>query len=312
MLTVMALVVLRLNIGWHFFREGVNHYTDPSWTSEATLRSATGPLASWYQAYLPDVHGFRDLLHREAIDPSVKETGEQLSQAWVNGVGNDWDRDMRQFVEHYGLDKNQQQRARDVLAKYQQQLRGWAGSHKEALVAHVHEWRRNAATVERPSASDVPFERDRTTQKERALLAEASGFMAEVEEMEHAYRGALESLLNDEQRGQPPLARPRQSIDLVDGVMTYLILAVGVLLLVGLFTRAACVAGAIFLFSVVMMQPFWVSDALPTYNQFVEMFALVALATTHVGRWAGLDYFVHRLLAGPNRQTKGRTDVLES
>ncbi len=74
--------------------------------------------------------------------------------------------------------------------------------------------------------------------------------------------------------------------------------------MLGLFTRLACVAGALFLLSVVMMQPFWVSDALPTYNQYVEMVALLALATTPVGRWAGLDYFLHRLVAG--NETKGR------
>ena len=46
--------------------------------------------------------------------------------------------------------------------------------------------------------------------------------------------------------------------------------------------RAACVVGAAFLFSVVMMQPFWVSETAPTFNQYVEMFALLTLATTAV------------------------------
>jgi uncharacterized membrane protein YphA (DoxX/SURF4 family) len=89
------------------------------------------------------------------------------------------------------------------------------------------------------------------------------------------------------------------------------ILAVGTLLLVGLFTRLACVVGAVFLLSVVMMQPFWVSDAAPTFNQYVEMFALITLATTQVGRWAGLDYFVHRLLAGAP-SAKGDSHVSEA
>jgi len=81
-------------------------------------------------------------------------------------------------------------------------------------------------------------------------------------------------------------------------------------LLLGLFTRVACVAGALFLLSVVLMQPFWVSDALPTYNQYVEMVALLALATTPVGRWAGLDYFLHKLVAG--KATKGQPDAIDS
>ena len=53
----------------------------------------------------------------------------------------------------------------------------------------------------------------------------------------------------------------------------------------------ACVAGAAFLLSVVMMQPFWVSEAQPTFNQYVEMFALLTLATTH-GRPLGRARFL--------------------
>ena len=37
-----------------------------------------------------------------------------------------------------------------------------------------------------------------------------------------------------------------------------------------------------------------------------------ALATTQVGRWAGLDFFVHNLLFGAGRSTKGNSDALES
>ena len=69
-------------------------------------------------------------------------------------------------------------------------------------------------------------------------------------------------------------------------------------------------AGAVFLLSVVLMQPFWVSDALPTYNQWVEMFALLMLATTRVGRWAGLDYFIGNLIWGST--SKGTIDVSKS
>jgi len=79
---------------------------------------------------------------------------------------------------------------------------------------------------------------------------------------------------------------------------------------VGLFTRLACLAGAAFLLSVVLMQPFWVSDAMPTFNQYVEMFALLTLATTEVGRWGGLDFFLPRLISG--KSSKGKTDVSQS
>ena len=55
-----------------------------------------------------------------------------------------------------------------------------------------------------------------------------------------------------------------------------------------------------------MMQPFWIDDTHPTFNQYVEMFALLALATTTVGRWAGLDLFVHYLISGSRSRRKAR------
>ncbi len=102
------------------------------------------------------------------------------------------------------------------------------------------------------------------------------------------------------------------SLEIVDVTMTYGILAIGLLLLLGLFTRTACVAGAAFLLSVVMMQPFWVSEALPTFNQYVEMLALLTLATTPVGRWAGLDFFLTPFVSRICCSSKGKTDVSES
>ncbi len=35
-----------------------------------------------------------------------------------------------------------------------------------------------------------------------------------------------------------------------------------------------------------------------TYFEWVEVLALFTLATTGIGRYAGLDYFVHALLGG--------------
>ncbi len=306
--TVVMLVLLRLNIGWHFFGEGMKHYADPGWTSEPTLRAATGPLAPWYHAYLPDFHGFEEYLHAD----DDAQTEAQAVRAWIDAIGNDWDADRQAFVNYYGLDKDQQRQAKAVLASFQQRLRSWAGRNKDALETHVHNWRRQQAAEEKPASDEVPFERQRVATTEAVLRGEASAWRSELTKLENEYDDALTGLLTDDQKDQKPIARPSTSIDVVDGIMTYFILVVGGLLLVGLFTRLASLAGAAFLLSVVMMQPFWVSDALPTYNQYVEMVALLVLATTPVGRWAGLDFFVHRLVGRSNRPTKGSSDVFES
>lgn len=300
--TVVMLVVLRLCIGWHFFSEGVKHYADPNWTSEATLRSAKGPLAPLYHSYVDDFHGFERLLHNDdaqAPDHAIK--------AWLDEIQADWDEYRQRFAIHFGLDDVQQKRATAVMHDYQAELRSWAAANKEALATHVHEWRRKESTAGAPAA-EMPFQRKRMAEKQATLAGEAAGWKADLKALQQKYEDALEDAVGADQA----MPRSPSSIEIVDATMTYGILAIGLLLLLGLFTRVACVAGAVFLLSVVMMQPFWVSEALPTFNQYVEMLALLTLATTQVGRWAGLDFFLAQFVSRPCCSSKGKTDVSES
>ena len=64
-------------------------------------------------------------------------------------------------------------------------------------------------------------------------------------------------------------------------------------MILGLFTRLASLVGALFLLSVMATQPPWVAGANTTYffYQLVEVAALLLLAATSAGRWAGLDGF---------------------
>ena len=83
---------------------------------------------------------------------------------------------------------------------------------------------------------------------------------------------------------------------IMDKVIPWLILSIGILLLVGLFTRLASLAGAAFLVFVVATQPPWLSQSIPTYYQWVELLALLVLAALGAGRFAGLDSIIHATL----------------
>ncbi|HEX5442339.1 MAG TPA: hypothetical protein VFW87_00860 [Pirellulales bacterium] len=306
--TAVMLVVLRLSIGWHFFSEGVNHYTDPRWTSEPVLRAATGPFAPMYHEYLPDFHGMEVWLH--AAGPQKPSSAVQ---GFLDEVQKDWANDRSEFAAHYTLDARQAKRADRVLGDYQAQLRSWGGTHKDELETHVHQWQRTEKAAESPDAADVPFRKQRVAQSHAALAGEASSWQAELKAIEREYHNALDDVLTPAQQESGTMPRPPTAIARIDTVMTCAILGIGGLLLLGLFTRAACVAGAVFLLSVAMTQPFWVSGAQPTFNQFVEMFALLTLATTRVGRWAGLDFFVHNVFFGREKDaTKGEGHALDS
>jgi len=301
--TVVSLVLLRLVIGWHFFSEGAKHFADPHWTSEPVLRSAKGPFAPWYHSYLNDFHGFQEYLHADDA-----QTPEHAVQGWIDQIQKDWDEDHAKFVDRQGLDEGRRKQSATLLHEYQARLRSWAAANQAALATHFHEWRRAQGTREAPAA-DLPFQKKRLADKQALLSGEAASWQAELKSLERDYENGLAKLAGDD--AGPSAPRRHSSLDVVDRTMTYGILAIGLLLLLGLFTRLACVAGALFLLSVVMMQPFWVSDAAPTFKESVELFALLALATTDVGRWAGLDFFVARLISRPDR-LKGTTDVSES
>ena len=121
-----------------------------------------------------------------------------------------------------------------------------------------------------------------------------------------------EEVLSPEQKSQqslPEIAVASEKavlpLSTVDYLVAYGLMAIGICLLLGLFSRLACVGGAIFLLLLYLaMPPFpWLPDPpRPTEGHYlfvsknlIEMLALLALATTRSGRWAGLDGFLQFL-----------------
>ena len=92
-------------------------------------------------------------------------------------------------------------------------------------------------------------------------------------------------------------------------LLTWSLFAIGLCLMLGLFTRPAALAGAGFMLFVVLSQPSYpgvyppdppqLGHALLVNKDFVEMIALLLIASTSLGRWTGLDFFVHNFLIKP-------------
>ena len=66
----------------------------------------------------------------------------------------------------------------------------------------------------------------------------------------------------------------------------------GAALVVGFLVKFMAMGGVAFLASVVASQPFWIAGAAPTYDQWVELAALLVIACMPLGGWSGLDYFL--------------------
>jgi len=303
--TVFALFALRLVVGWHFFSEGSQHLADLRWSSEGFLRAAKGPLAPYYQAPLPAAgFGFDDTLH---VSTTTSADASEVIDAWRDRVTAGLKSAEEHFVEIYKPTADQQAEMNRIVERRQAQFLDWLTDTREDLVDHVHQWQRLVWAQKSPSATGVPFEKKRIAEVQSKLKGQAGPWTSHVRGIERSMLEELDAGLSDDQRAAGLAVAPRSSLEKIDRFMAYGITLVGGCLIVGLLARLAALAGALFLLSVVLAQPPWLNDTLPTYPQLLEMLTLVTLATVPVGRWAGLDFFLHSLFSRPCCSAKGKS-----
>jgi uncharacterized membrane protein YphA (DoxX/SURF4 family) len=359
---MVMLVLLRLAIGWHFFKEGVSHYTDPNWSSEGFLRQARGPLADQYKSMLPDFHGWDRLMlaplpddqpqasdeqseevaeaneskpkteakASDAAKPSAKESAEKDEQptakkhsqtpayeAWLKQAVADWRADADKAAAEYHFDDKQRAKADELVNDFAKSIElGWVddtgfrAGGLEQEEPDIRLYRQLLARTERmsasPGANQIPNEVTRVAAAEQNPLGERGltgqspalntpppAWRSNAESFDKLFHERLAGLRTPEQRA---MAVPGEATQLhkIDTAIIWGLMIVGGCLIVGLFTRLAAVVGGLFLLSIVCTQPPWLANSLQTYtyNQWVELLALFALATTPVGRWAGLDYLL--------------------
>ena len=303
--TVMALVVLRLVVGWHFFSEGSQHLADLRWSSEGFLRAAKGPFAAYFQAPLPAAgFGFDDTLH---VSTTTSADASDVIDAWRDRVIAGLKSAEAHFVEIYKPTADQQTELKEIFERRQAQFLSWLTDTREDLNDHIHQWQRVVWAQKLPTAADVPFQKKRIAEAQAKLKGQSGPWTTHVRGIERGLLEEFDAQLTPEQRAAGLAVAPRTSLEKIDRFMAYGITVVGGCLIVGLLARLAAFAGALFLLSVVLAQPPWLSDSLPTYPQLLEMLTLVTLATVPVGRWGGLDFFLHSLFRRTCCTAKGKS-----
>ena len=249
---------------------------DDDFSSANVLLAAKGPLAPTFRAYVPDAQGRWRL--------SFPESRKQ------------WTAYTEQASNHYGFNEEQRKQAQGRLKARVDQLNWYLNDNGEDIREYINEWDRlELASADRGLAS-VEFRRSWIQEKETELRGKARPWLQQVA----AIRESLaDDLYNIHLTGEGTLRSRYQIPDpghnWMDTFVTWLTFLVGVCLILGLFTRTASIAGALFLFSVILTQPPWIPDAADTYYQMVEMLALVVLAAAAAGRYAGLDFLLHSL-----------------
>jgi uncharacterized membrane protein YphA (DoxX/SURF4 family) len=343
-LTRIFLILLRLAIGWHFLFEGVEKIvsvdnateTNKAFTSAPYLQQSSGPLKDFFQGQVggdPD----RVALNRLTLlqlspgqDPVATPPHTRLSPA-VSAAWNDY---LDRFAKHYQLSEEQLADARNKLDQAKDKAAQWLMNgiieadrmlviegkggptikQKEPVADRVGEYRTLLTRIETMEKEFKAFEKDVRKKEYRELKAEAAKMREPLlAEQDKPMKEALDSLLKPEQKALDPLKSkygPPNSfkdytlLDWNDFVVRWGLVVVGSCLLLGLFTRTACILGVAFLASLYLAMPAlpWVPENVRTEGHYffinknlVEMLALLVLATTHSGRWLGLDGLLHAM-----------------
>jgi uncharacterized membrane protein YphA (DoxX/SURF4 family) len=311
--TRFFLVFLRLAIGWHILVEGLDKVQSSTWSSEVYLREATGPLAPYFRW--------------QAGEPVRDRLTPTPDNGFPEALDHDWQNYFDRFVRHYKVDKDEQQlvEAQAKLDQSKSQTLHWMTSEAsettkpspsgstlkrmQTIPERLKEYEAAAETLRRIEESDLP--RFGSGSHKHLLDAKSdfsrirSDLKKDLAKQTERMKKTLYEVLTAEQKREPPVpdARPYpwQATGLLpwtDEVVRWGLVAVGACLLLGLFTRTACVAGALFLLMFYLAMP-----ALPLWpdnpraeghyilinKNIIEMLALLVLATTRSGRWAGLD-----------------------
>lgn len=118
-LTRFFLVALRLAIGWHFFVEGMDKFSNPSWSSEPYLREASGPLAPY----------FRNLAGDRLLDKlTVGSDG-----AFPAELDVEWQAYLDAFISFYELTPDQAKHAKGVFDQAKSNTKTWLTSTKKVV-----------------------------------------------------------------------------------------------------------------------------------------------------------------------------------
>ena len=275
----------------HFFSEGISKLRDDRPFSAGFFGNAKGPLAPAYKRLVWDADG--------------------LYRLDANGTKAHWDHYRNRVVSHFQFDEAQRARAEQILQAHRDRLDYAIGSRADDVNQYYAELKRRDANKADPTRSLASLRaHDARIAQERSQLI--APVLADVDGLWKGLEDSLNDLATTEQRQRRDrlaigkIGRRTLDSEFMDGVIPYFDMAVGLCLILGLFTRPAAILGGLFLATVCLSQWPGYEGAVPIYYQAVEMLALFALAAVGAGQFAGLDYFLSaaRRLCCPPKTAK--------
>lgn len=287
LLAVAALAFLRIVIGLHFFLEGLSHLRDPDWSSAGFRKAAVGPLADFFRGSLPETGNWTGTLGKPDGRPLAKAAAD-----WKTSVVAGWQTHFAARQKILPLDPVGRADAEQRLAAASTALDDFLAVSGDDLSDYRLQVERLAAMERSPTATEVPYARDRVVKKRRELSGQAAGWMKDAAAIGTKLTAEWDEPRSALERRRLEGASGPSSLYRADRFVSWSLVTIGACLVVGLFVRFNCIGGVCFLASVIATQPFWVTGAITTYDQWVELSALLALASLPTGGFSGLDFFL--------------------
>ena len=291
-LAAAAIVALRLGIGLHFFLEGADKLAEPQSFSAGFLGNAKGPLAPLYRNMVWDADG----LFRLDRDRTLAH----------------WDDYRNRIISHYQFDDGQKKQADKTLNTYEARLKSFLARSSDEIAEYYQQIERRNENEKDPARSLASLQaHDARISSERLKLK--GQLIPTIDTLWKDLETDLNAIATTEQwkrHGRLEIGkvgrRPMDSV-MVDRIIPYFDITIGLLLIFGFLTRPAAIAGGLFLLSVCISQWPGSQGAAPIYYQAVEMLALFALAGLGAGRFLGIDYLFSGLRRNREPVRQGET-----
>lgn len=334
-LALVFLVLLRIAIGWHFGFEayekhrsvwkGPTAYSRP-WTSEGYFREGSGPLAALVRQQIGDTD---DLLLAQ-FDVQPVPAGEDSADSSADrrmppALDKEWNDYFERFVKAHELDATERETAAAKLREHKSKLvTAFTTEKKEfkrtyptgavetklTVVERAGDYRRKVAEY-RNAQSDRLWAMGRDVEKSRrpALRTEVTNLRTELSKEIDAKTADMKKALDDtvKEKGKSTITLPKPDtkhplIAFIDWTTRWGLTVIAICLLLGLFSRSASFAGAVFLLMTILTHPSfpWLPAPPQAEGNYVfvsknviEMLALFMLAFMPSGKWFGLDALIN-------------------
>ncbi|RMG37441.1 MAG: hypothetical protein D6725_08835, partial [Planctomycetota bacterium] len=153
------------------------------------------------------------------------------------------------------------------------------------------------------ATAQTDFEFEHLKKLEQDIQQLHSELVGPIKALEKELVEEARKLLTDEQRARGPAPMPELPVDRINWQTIWALLVIGGLLIAGLLTPLAAVAGAGLLTLFYLAMPPWPGVPEPpgpehafiVNKNFIEAVALLAIAAMPTGRWFGIDGIVHAL-----------------